>query len=135
MKNIILSFLYYIALGIALFIVLYLYSDDYNFPWSTHDEGLKYLHFVLTEPFPLVISLFSTFGISDIRWSKVRLVRQLLILFVFLATTVYMMADGGYLGHTKLLIGYILALSICGITVLLPFVEMYLVKRHSRTNF
>jgi len=131
MKNIILSFLYYIALWLALLIVLYLYSDDYNFPWSTHDEGLKYLHFLLTEPFPLGLSLFSTFVISDIRWRKVRLVRQILILFVFLATTVYMMADGGYLGHTKILIGFILALSISGLTILLPFVEIFIVKRYS----
>jgi hypothetical protein len=42
---------------------MYLYSDDYDiFPWATHDEGLKFLHLIITVPFPLLFSyLFKVF--------------------------------------------------------------------------
>lgn len=129
MKNIILSFLYYISLGIALFIVLYLYSDDYNFPWSTHDEGLRYLHFLTSVPIPLIVSLFSTIELRDIGWKKIKITRQVLLLLTFCSTTVYMMADGGSLGETKILIGFILGLAITVIFLLLPGLEIILFKR------
>ncbi|RXZ83817.1 hypothetical protein EBB07_05410 [Paenibacillaceae bacterium] len=132
MKNIVLSLLYYIFLGIALFIVLYLYSDDYDFPWSTHDEGLKYLHFLTTVPIPLIVSLFSTLGLSGIGWRRVRITRQVLLLLTFCATTVYMLADGGSLGDTKLLMGFILSMSITVIFLLMPVVELLLIKRSKK---
>ncbi len=129
MWNIFLSLLYYICLGIALFIVLHIYSDDYNFPWSTHDEGLKYLHFLTVVPILLIVSLCSTLGIE---WRSVRITRQVLLLLTFCATTVYMLADGVSLGDTKLLIGFILAMSITVIFLLMPGVELLLIKRNKR---
>lgn len=106
MRIILFSIIYYCFIEISIPITLYLYSDDYNFPWSTHDDGLKYLHLILTIPVFLLFALLSTFG--DRFNQKIR---NLFVLLCFLFISIYMGIDGESLGETKLLVGAILVIT------------------------
>lgn len=69
---------------------------------------------------------------NGIVWKRVRIIRQILLLVTFCSTTIYMMADGGALGKTKLMIGFILAITITIIFLILPSVEILLLKKDTK---
>jgi len=69
MKSLEAKSFYHIILCGTLVFILYLLSGEYSlFPWSSHSDGYRFFHFVLTIPLPLIIVI--VLGIMEIR--KVR---------------------------------------------------------------
>ncbi len=69
MKSVEAKTFYHILLFSTLVFILYLLSGEYSFfPWSSHSDGYRFYHFVLTIPFPLIVVII--LGTMEIR--KVR---------------------------------------------------------------
>jgi hypothetical protein len=123
---------YYFFLELSLFIALFLYSDDYNFPWSRHEEGLKYLYLISVVPVLLLFSLGATYDTNDL--GKNQRYRRYLLLLVFICLPVYMGIDGGSLGETKLLIGAILTVAVFILSIILLTYELFTINLRSKGN-
>jgi len=52
--NLLVKIIHHLLLIASIGFAFFLYSDDYDFfPWATHDEGLKFLHLIISIPLPL----------------------------------------------------------------------------------
>lgn len=69
MKSVGAKTFYHILLFSTLVFILYLLSGEYSlFPWSSHSDGYRFFHFVLTIPFPLIVVII--LGIMEIRKAR-----------------------------------------------------------------
>lgn len=119
LSSLFLKLLYYVLLLSAILFTMYLYSDDYDvFPWATKDEGLKFLHLIITVPVPL----FPAFILNKMYNQRKSGIHYLLInqlpILCFLFITVFMLFNTG-LDPLKLKIGFGLAIILFLLTVYL----------------
>lgn len=119
LSNLVRKLLYYVLILSAILFTTYLYSDDYDvFPWATKDEGLKFLHLIITVP----VVLFPAFILNKVYNHRKPGIHNLLInqlpILCFLFITVFMLFNMG-LDPLKLKIGF-------GLAIILFLLSVYL---------
>lgn len=119
LSSLVIKLLYYVLILSAILFTMFLYSDDYEvFPWATKDEGLKFLHLIITIPVPL----FPAFILNKMYNQRKSGIHNLLInqlpILCFLFISVFMLSNMN-LNRLKLKIGFGLAIFLFLLTIYL----------------
>lgn len=117
--NLIVKLVVHLSLIGAIGFALFLYSNDYEvFPWATQDEDLKFLHLIMTIPYPIMISIVANVFVNRVRDGlNAKLLKVFPLSCLILISGYFFMITS--LDPTRLKMGF-------GICILLFLMEIYL---------